>query len=271
MAVMSRDQVLAHIAAGRHQTFNFAKIGTATPEAVGAWTTAYLDTGTPGAATAPTTTWANATDLAGSVFHTNVSPQKRYLWSVVAGATQNGTLFIYDRLGHIQLAVGALAAAGNKTITTSALPRSMDSNDLANVEAWFEVTTATATAAPSVTMNSYTNEAGSSGRAGAAMPLPAAVTNVGWMGKLPLQAGDKGIQAISTVSVTTGGCTAGTGNVFLARPLAYIPIQANISTIVELPDLPRVYDGSSIFFAFLPATSAAVFNVWGKTVCVYDS
>lgn len=267
MAVMSRDQILAHIAAGRFQAWNFMKDGsTHTPEAAGNWYSPSVDPGSPGAMTDPTT-YANCTNLAGSIFHTNVSPAKRYLWRVDATATQNGTLMLYDRLGHIGSI--SLASTGNKTVSSSALPRSMDTADLANVECWVEITTATTTTAPIISMNSYTNEAGTTLRAGGNLTFPSTATNTRWLGKLPLQAGDKGVQAVSTINVGTAA-SAGVCNVMLIRPLAFIPIIANIVTPMELSDLPRVYDGSSIMMAFL-ATSTSAVDIWGRTVCVYDS
>lgn len=271
MGVMSRDQVLAHIAAGRHQTFKFSKVGSATPEAVGHWATMYPDTGNPGAASAPSTSWANCTDLAGSIFHTNVSPAKRYLHAVSCIASQNCSVMFYDRLGHINLNANALVSTGNKTISTSALPRSMDTNDLACVKAWIEITEVTATTTTQISMNSYTNEGGTSGRAGGTLVFPATATNLGWMFELPMQAGDKGVQAISTINVSVASTTTGECNIMLIRELATVPVLAAMPTIIELPDLPRVYDGSSIFMAVMPATSAAVVNIQGKTVCVYDS
>lgn len=267
MAIMSRDQVLAHIAAGRHQTWNFSKDGaTHTPEAAGNWYSCSVDPGSPGAMVDPTT-YANCTDLAGSIFHTNVSPAKRYMHAVYATASQNGTLMIYDRLGHIGSI--ALSSTGNKTVSSSALPRSMDTVDLANVEAWLEITTATTTTAVVCSMNSYTNEAGTPARAGGNLTFPATATNTRWMGKLPLQAGDKGVQAVSTINVGTAA-SAGVANVVLLRPIAYVPIIANIITPLELPELPRIYDGSSLMLAFLATTTTAV-DIWGRTVCVYDS
>lgn len=271
MAITSRDQILAHIAAGRHQTFPFSKVGSATPQAVGKWTTMYLDAGTPGAATAPSTTYANASDLAGSIFHTAVSPAKRYLWSMEVIASQNATLMVYDRLGHIQTAANALATASAKTISSAALPRSMDTNDLAAVQAWIEVVTATATTVCQINLSSYTNEAGTSARVGAALVFPAAATPIGWMAPFPLQAGDKGVSAISTATVSVASTGVGTANIMLMRPLAVIPVLANLATVIEFPNLPRVYDTSSIFLAYMPGTSAAATNIQGKTVCVYDA
>ena len=268
MAFASRDQIRQAVTAGRVQRWHFMKTGVSTPEAAGSWASYYLATGTPGAATAPTT-YANLTDFAGSMLFTNVSPGNRYLTDAVVCSTQTGTLMVYDRLGHI----GAISTSttGNKTVSSSALPRSMGTNDLSNVEAWVEVTEATNTTAPIISMNSYTNQAGTAARAGGSLTFPATATNIGWMAKLPLQAGDKGVQAVSTINVATDSDTTGIVTVLLMRPLAAIPIAAtNIATPIQLDILPRVYDGSSLFFAFM-ATGTTAADIWGELTFAYDA
>jgi hypothetical protein len=276
MAFASRDAIRAAITAGRVQRWHFAKTGSAgneTPEAAGQWVSYYLATGTPGAGAAPTA-YANLTDFSGSVNNTNVSPGNRYLTDVVVCSTQTGTLMVYDRLGHIGTSASPdnhTYAANAKTVTTSALPRSMGTNDLNNVECWIELTEATDTTAPKMTLSSYTNQAGTAARAGAEITFPAVATNVGWARKMPLQAGDKGVQAVSTITVGTASASTGKFNLFLARPLAYVPIAtANVATRLELTQLPRVYDGSSVFFMFM-ATGTSVADFWGELTFAYDA
>jgi hypothetical protein len=270
MAFASRDAIRAAITAGRVQRWHFAKDGGATnetPNAAGCWVSYYLAAGTPGAAAAPST-YANLTDFSGSMSFTNVSPGNRYLTDAVVCSTQTGTLMVYDRLGHIGAI--SLASTGNKTVSSSALPRSMGTNDLNNVECWVEVDVATTVTAVVLDMNSYTNQAGTAARDGAAITFPATATNIGYMAKLPLQAGDKGVQAVSTINVNTAA-SAGECNVVLLRPLAYIPIAtANVATRLELTQLPRVYDGSSLFFAFL-STGTGVADFWGELTFAYDA
>lgn len=265
MGIVGRDQIIAAIAAGRHQTWNFLK-GGGTPEAAGNWCSAWASPGSPGAGTVGGT-YANLTNESGSINFTDVSPAKRYLWRVDAMSVLSGTLMVYDRLGSIGSL--SLTSTGNRTVSSLALPRSMDTADLNTVEAWVEVTTQTATTAPIVSLNSYTNEAGTPGRAGATLTFPATATNAQWMGKLPLQAGDKAVQAVSTLNVAASA-SAGDCALVLLRPLAFIPVVANVATSVELTDLPRVYDGSSIGLALL-ASGTTSLGLWGRLVTVYDS
>lgn len=266
MAFASRDQIRQAITAGRVQRWHFAKDGTATPTAVGTFASLAAASGVPGAMADPTT-YANTTDFAGSMLNTNVSPGNRYLTNATVFASQNGGLLVYDRLGHIGGI--SLASTGNKTVSSSALPRSMGTNDLNNVECWVEVTTATATTAVVMSMNSYTNQAGTAARAGGTITFPATATIARYMAKLPLQAGDKGVQAVSTLDVATAA-SAGVCNVILLRPLAYIPVVANIPTVMDIDELPRVYDGSSVCLAFMCSAASSV-DVGGCLTFAYDA
>lgn len=242
------------------------KIGTNTPEAAGQWVTFQNEAGSPGAMADPST-YANCTSLAGTMTFSNVSPANRYLTGCSLISSQLGTLMVYDRLGHIGAV--SLASTGNKTISSSALPRSMSTNDLLNVECWVELTTATTVTAPIISMNSYTDETGSSGAAGGSLTFPATATNVRWMGKLPLAAGDKAVQAVSTINVATAA-SAGVANVLLMRPIAYIPLLANVATVMEIDARPRVYDGSSLCLAFF-ASAASALSLWGRLEFTYDA
>lgn len=270
MALGSLTAVREARAAGRTQDWDIMKIGTNTPEAAGQWVTFANEIGSPGVMADPTT-YANCEDLAGTMLFTDKSPANRYLTGCSLMSTQNGTLMVYDRLGHIGSV--SLASTGNKTISSSALPRSMSTNDLLNVECWLELTTATTTTAAVVRMNSYTDEAGNSGQdAGLTtgiLTLPATATNVRWMGKLPLLAGDKAVQAVSTLNVSTAA-SAGVANVMLMRPIAYIPLLANVATVMEIDGRPRVYDGSSLCLAFF-ASAASALSLWGRLEFTYDA
>lgn len=277
MGFASIDAMVKALSNGRKQEWRFAKNGAAgveTPEAAGNAVSYYLAAGSPGAGTAPTTSWASFTSGSGSVFFTDVASNKRYLYGVEACATQNCTLIAYDRLGHKNFNANALASTGDKTVTAT-LPSRMstaETEDLHNVEAWIEVTEATATSAPVVSLNSYTNTDGTSGRAGGTLTFPAVATDVGWMAPFPLQAGDKGVQAINTFNVATASTGQGECNVVMLRPLFSIPLIANILTMLTVKDglVPRrIYDGSSICFMIV-ATGTSVANIWGSIITAYD-
>lgn len=142
----------------------------------------------------------------------------------------------------------------------------------AGVEAWLEITTATTVTAPVVAMNSYTNQDGSTGRAGGNLTFPAAATVLDAMiGPLPMQSGDTGVQACSTINVVTAG-SAGAANFVLLRKLAEFPLVANLGNIVaeitKALGMPQVYDGASIFAMVIPNATTAL-NLYGHMVVGY--
>lgn len=259
MGFVSKDAIKKALSNGRGQRWLATKIGTLTPQGAGQLVTFYPEAGSPAAGTAAGVSWAGLTDASGTIVFSAVSPKKRYLARVAAMANQNGTLIGYDRLGHIGSI--SLASTGSKTVSAVLPARysGAETDDLNNIEALVEVTTATTVTAPVVRLNTYTNELLVGSRLGTSLTFPAAATPIGWMGRLPLQAGDKSISAIASLEVQTAA-TVGVCNVVLARKLFEIPVAANIPTLFaedEL-DLPRVYDGSSICFMFQATAASAV-------------
>lgn len=249
----SRDAIAQARSAGQFQDWQIYKAAV-TAQAAGAWVSYFAAAGTPGAGTDPGAAWATCTDLAGTMtFTAPGGTYRRYLTGFQQVGSLAGTLMLYDRIGHYNIPAAALTVAGAKTITATLPARyssGYDTGDLAQIQAWVEVTTATATTAATLNLSSYTNESGTAGRAGATIVLPAAATPVRYMAPLPLQAGDKGVTAINTVTVATPP-TAGAVNIVLLRPIAFIPLAlANVGTVIDRPvNLKRVYDGSSLCLA----------------------
>lgn len=268
MGFSGKDAIKKAISSGRGQRWCATKIGTLTPQAAGKYVTMYSEAGSPAAGATATGTWAALT--AAAINFPDVSPKKRYLARAFANSTQSGTLLVYDRLGHVSI---SLASIGSKTVNAVLPSRysSAETDDLNNIECWCEVTTATTVTAPVIRMNTYSNEALTGSRLGTSLTFPAAATPIGWMSPLPLQAGDKGVSAVANVEVQTAA-TVGVANILLLRKLAEIPIVAGIATVFTEDDLdlPRVYDGSSICFAFLATAASALTLPSVKLVAAYE-
>lgn len=248
----SREDIVRARTAGQLQDWIVQKAAV-TAQAAGAWVSYFAAAGTPGAGTDPGSAWAACNDLAGTCTFTAPGGSfKRYLTGLQLAGSLAGFGMVYDRLGHYNIAAAALTVASAKTITAVLPARysGADAGDLAQVQAWIEVTTQTATTAATLNLSSYTNELGASGKVGATIVLPAAATPVRYMAQLPLQAGDKGVSAINTVTVATPP-TAGALNIVLLRPLLFFPLAlANVGTVLDrLTSLPRIYDASSLCFA----------------------
>jgi hypothetical protein len=252
---------------GKSGDWDFFKIGSAM-QAAGSWHRLWIASGSPGAGAEPAGTPGTSYTLAaGSINFPNVSTDQRYMLTLGATATQNCVLMVYDRL----VAVGAISSAstGAKTINSAGLPR-YAAPASANVQCWLEVTTASTTTQCVCAMNQYTNEAGTTGRAGGNISWPAAATVKDCMiGPMPLQVGDKGVTSVQVgINIVTAN-TAGVFNVVLLRPLAFIPLIANQWTerdmVLQLASLgaAQCFDGASISLAVLASGTTAL-NCWGK-------
>lgn len=270
----SRDDIIAELTAGKADVFNFYKVGSA-PEAAGVWHSLWKGVGNPGAGANPAATPGtvhvsnDAADTAGAMFFAARTPDQKHLLSFGAVATQNCTLMLYDRLAGV--AGIALNATGSKTVNSGALSR-YSGVDAGLNEVWLEVSTAGTTTAPIVNLNSYTSSDGTTGLAGGSLTLPSTTMNVDSMVQLPLNASEQGVRSVEAgLNVATAG-TAIIANLLILRPLARIPLLANVWNEVSFLDdvmgLPRIFDGATLGAAML-ATGTTATNVWGTVSCAY--
>jgi len=270
----SRDDIILEATTnGKQDTYHFYKTGSAA-QAAGSWHSLWTAAGSPGAGSAPAATPGVAyvsdatTPVAGSMYFPDRSTDQRYLLSFGAVATTNCTLMLYDRLA----GVGSVSTTttGAKTLNTAALDRYTGTAGALN-EAWLEVSTATTTTAPNVTLTSYTASDGTTGVSGTAIAFPAAATVAGAMIQLPMNAAEQGLTAAATLTVNTASA-AGAVNFLIIRPLARIPLVANqwneVSFLDDTLGLPRIYDNSTLGLAYLASATTAT-NFWGTINCAY--
>lgn len=172
-------------------------------------------------------------------------------WNVPASgaANRNATVTLFDRLW----GAGAFSWSTLTTFTLTgqpALPARLP-NGYEDVQLWVElVATVAGTGHIIVT---YTNENGVTGRSTGDVSLFTAANRGGHLYRLPLQAGDKGVQKVETVQVTTTNGVQ-TLNVLLLRTVAMVcRPQLELRTLHAFgPDalgLPVVYDTSCLFTA----------------------
>lgn len=155
----------------------------------------------------------------------------------------------------------AYTDAGTGTHTLTIRPR----GDGVGAQAMFVVQTAPATGGPNMTASSYTNSAGTPGRAFQGSPsfaaaadayaarVPHSGTGAGRNQFLPLQ-GDAGILSIESFTLSTG--TAYTGSGVLAVVLVKaigpeVPLPATgvaqvIDTVNQVPSLDKIEDGACL-------------------------
>lgn len=142
-----------------------------------------------------------------------------YLSTIEGSGSVIGRGFIYDRLWHagsVLMTSLATTTFSSQPSYTSRLPAG--GTDYGDLEIFIEINVAVSATATTIAV-AYTNEAGTTGRTtGATATLSGFATRR--LIRMPLQAGDKGVQKIE--SVTVGGTVASTGsfNVIVARRVA---------------------------------------------------
>lgn len=161
---------------------------------------------TPGAAAVPT----NAT--AGSLGQVNSAGVMRFA-QVASSLQQSGFVIIADRLLHN----GGLSAT-TTTAQTVGGTLTRNTGGVGNMMA-AEIYTVIGTTATTVTA-SYTNEGATSGRTSQATAFGGTgLREVQRMIPLPLQQGDKGVQACASITVLASTLTAGSFGVTIFRPI----------------------------------------------------
>lgn len=139
-----------------------------------------------------------------------------YISGISYGSTVAGRFSLKDRIWHAGSILLNSLATTTFASPTSYLSRTLDGAG-AGLEIWLEINAAVSATATTVAVG-YTNHGGTTGRStGATASLSGYVTRR--LIQLPLQAGDFGVGAVT--SVTVGGTVATTGsvNVIVARPL----------------------------------------------------
>ena len=211
MAITSRDGWFA----SAKQRCPWSKTTTRTTVAQ-RWFSLFDIAGNPGAGT------LNAGNTANGVVPTNVTngyppinafgaSAAGYIGRVGFSSTVACRIKLYDRVFH----AGAYAFNANTALSSQpSFSGRMPVGSFTGTELWVEqVTAATGNQAVNVT---YTDQAGNTGNTTGAVGIGAAPT-VGSCWRLPLAAGDSGIQAVTNVAGTVA--TAGTFNVMVLRNL----------------------------------------------------
>jgi hypothetical protein len=274
MTIASLDDIVAAYGAGQVLDSTFLKNGTAAELAgwphslwrVGPLPAAGGDgavgSGTPGAGGTALTTADGSLSLGWA----NQDPLQKFLLNFDAVASVDGLYVLVDRL--VSVSGIALSSTGNKNVGSAALPRYTDG---VGVRAWLEVTTATTTTAPIVSMNSYTDQSGNTGSVGGSVTFPATATNVDTLIPLPLASGDYGVRACSTINVATAAA-AGVANFVLTKEIARLPLEdaaaLSQNLLGDVQRFPRIFDGASLMLYYIPTAGTAI-SIDGNLSAVY--
>lgn len=178
----------------------------------------------------------------------------------LAGAKIHGlnaqTPMLIDRLVHTSGLSGTSTSA--QTVSSAALTRTYNGN--ANTELWLEWYTATGSTAVTATV-SYTNQAGTSGQSGTAS-IPAS-TAAGRCIPVTLAAGDTGVKAVASVTLSASTLTAGNFGITIVQKIALLPI--NPAGIVQVYDwascgLPVIQPSACLNWYIFTATTSSAFE-----------
>lgn len=256
----SYDDIISQITVNGYATdYDGFKV-IATAPLANVWHSAWTDIGIPGAGSNPAATPGTvhdgtSTNNFGGITFANVSTQSRYLLSFGAVANIGCNLMLVDRL--VGVSGLSTTTTGNKTVSSSALPTRYSTG--AGVQAWLECTTLMTGTVPHITLNSYTNQANTAAQSGGALTLPG-LMKVGDMCAMPVQAGDSGVRAVSTINVGTNS-SAGVVNLVLVKPLAYLNIPAGVwnekDCVMQIPSLPQIYDAACLQVLYQPISGSA--------------
>lgn len=257
MAITSGD---GYIAAAK-QFARVTKTQTATTVAA-QWHTLLDRNGTPGAGSLSVGNTANGlvpTDATSGFPAINTISNTGYLTRVNFSNSVACRMHLYDRLFH----AGSVSMTTLATTTLTSQPsfssRIPGGTDYTSTEIWLEINTAVSATATTISV-SYTNDSGTSGRTtGASASLSGFIT--GRLINMPLQAGDKGVQRIDSVTVGGTVATTGTFNVIIARPLATsmrVPV-AGFGDILGLDrtGMPQVWDTSALWPIIAPDSTSS--------------
>jgi hypothetical protein len=291
--IQSLDQLVSAITAGQSTRYDWNKITGGAAYTAGRWYEMLSLAGLPVATAFPGTarTWVSCNESTGdgtSIFGIphggNVSTSLKHLLNMNAWTTAAtgvpGTLMLVDVQGYwngIDMNVSTLQ-------TLSGTPTLRYANG-AGLRMFLSARATTGATAHNLSY-SYTNQAGTAGRANpvtVACTASAIVPHIVHSGQaannygpfLPLASGDSGIQNVASVQLSAASGTASTAALVLCRPLAQITLSvAGLMTekdlLNQIPSLPRIIDGACLGFLWgAGAATAASTTFAGGTEYVW--
>lgn len=242
---------------GKKDDYSFNKSALGTAGIAGVWQSLWSAAGNPPsgalAASGTGTVYTGANRVGGMTFP-DVSPDLRFGLVLGASSTVNCNLMIYDRLCASSLTgTNALTTSGSKSMSMT-VPRYTGTYGYGN-QVWVEFTTGITTNALNIQVQSYTDADSNGTLSGAYTAIATASGTVGCMWPLPMSGANRGITAISSIQISGTVPAAGAANIVILRPIARLPLSANIwnekDLVMQLASLPRIWDGACLATAVL--------------------
>jgi len=218
-------------------------------------------------------TWADGAWQHGGDVSTDT---KHFLYAganVVAAAGAPWFLMAVDQVGYVPITGTDVTGTGSRTITMTPIAATSAKVDRypngVGLRAFFSTEVAPTAGGPNMTVFTYTNTAGTTGRTCpvtvgmAATPVIGAVPHSGGAATryapfIPLAAGDKGIKDLENFTWTGGTAYTGSGQMVLhlVKPLWGIPLPASgihqVADFVNaLPSMCKIPDGACVQWMLL--------------------
>lgn len=171
-----------------------------------------------------------------------------------------GVYLLYDRLFHI----GGLNATLTTAQTIQGSPASpaltRNTGGAGNI-AFYEIYTIVGTTGVTLTMT-YTNQAGTGSRTSTINIGGTGFREATRMQRIPLAAGDFGIQSIQQIQLSATTTAAGNFGITIAQPLAWIPVGAAGTMgwrdyTTGLPGIPVIDPNACLALMFITAAATA--------------
>lgn len=182
-------------------------------------------------------------------------PAQSYFAQWRAVSTVAGSVHLYDRVwsctGFSGIVTTAQAVTGFPTLTRP------DVNGT-GLEIWIECYTATGATASNITVQ-YTNSDGTAGRNTVSTAMVTSMP-ANRMFQVPLQAGDKGVKSIQSITLSASTGTAGAFGVTLMRRISSIAMPVvNLGTTLDFASLglPIIQDNSALSFIHQATTTSS--------------
>jgi hypothetical protein len=204
--------------------------------------------------------------VSGALDFTNPVTGNSNLSAFTAGCgQQGGQLLLVDRIW--QNSGINVTSTSLQSISGDQIPnRDRDGQNVGyEVYAGVEVSTATGAGTPTITL-SYTNTAGQP-KTGTNTISTVASSIAGTFYPISLAAGDKGVQAVTGITLSATW-TSGVIHVVLYRVIARLPLLgAGIPNSIDMYSggFPRIYDDSVLSLIYLPSTTTSS-NISGNLI-----
>ena len=180
----------------------------------------------------------------------------------------SGVFLLYDRLFHIGSLSGTVTTAQNVQGSPASPALTRNTGGAGNF-AFYEIYTTIGTASVTLTMT-YTDQSGNTGNTSTINIGATGFREVTRAQRIPLAAGDSGIQSVQSVQLSATTGTAGNFGITIAQPLAWIPVGAAgvagwRDYTTGLPGIPAIDTNACLSLMFIPsaATAPEVFGALG--------